>query len=115
MFLRRSSMSSISEESEMDDNDQIDGSLVRNKEYTNGKQNQLSINLNVQNCFGALNTLKEEIREAYEELSTFERQARQKTSSTISIVNQGTMIYESRYRINYEIVLTELKYRASFQ
>ncbi|CAF5196850.1 unnamed protein product, partial [Rotaria magnacalcarata] len=29
-----------------------------------------------------------EIREAYEELSTFERQARQKTSSTISIVNQ---------------------------
>ncbi|CAF2090709.1 unnamed protein product [Rotaria magnacalcarata] len=88
MFLGRSSMSSISEESEMDDNDQIDGSLVRNKEYTNGKQNQLSINLNVQNCFGALNTLKEEIREAYEELSTFERQARQKTSSTISIVNQ---------------------------
>ncbi|CAF4954681.1 unnamed protein product, partial [Rotaria socialis] len=59
MFLRRSSMSSISEESERDDNDQIDDNLVRNKEYINGKQNQLSINLNVQNCLGDLNTLKE--------------------------------------------------------
>ncbi|CAF3615861.1 unnamed protein product [Rotaria socialis] len=88
MFLRRSSMSSISEESERDDNDQIDDNLVRNKEYINGKQNQLSINLNVQNCLGDLNTLKEEIREAYEELSTLERQAQQKTSSTISNVNQ---------------------------
>ncbi|CAF4205707.1 unnamed protein product [Rotaria socialis] len=88
MFLRRSSMSSISEESERDDNDQIDDNLVRNKEYINGKQNQLSINLNVQNCLGDLNTLKEEIREAYEELSTLERQVQQKTSSTISNVNQ---------------------------
>ncbi|CAF3686428.1 unnamed protein product [Rotaria sp. Silwood1] len=90
MYLRRSSMSSISEESEMDDNDQRDENFMLNNKHSNEKQNELSINLNVENCLGDLNTLKEEIREAYEELSTLERQARSKTtlSPIISNINQ---------------------------
>ncbi|CAF0927254.1 unnamed protein product [Rotaria sordida] len=90
MYLRRSSMSSISEESEMDDDDQLDENFTSKNKHINGKKNELSINLHVENCLGDLNTFKEEIREAYEELSTLEQQARNKTntSPTTSNINQ---------------------------
>ncbi|CAF1317681.1 unnamed protein product [Rotaria sp. Silwood1] len=102
MYLRRSSMSSISEESEMDDNDQHDENFMLNNKHSNEKQNELSINLNVENCLGDLNTLKEEIREAYEELSTLERQARSKTtlSPIISNINQGNFLFYFCCKIN---------------
>ncbi|CAF3512516.1 unnamed protein product [Adineta steineri] len=84
MYLRRCSMSSISEESETGDDDQS----IRHDDNIN----QQPIKLNVENCLGDLNVFKEEIREAYEELSTLERQARSKaavvTSPLILNINQ---------------------------
>ncbi|CAF2581775.1 unnamed protein product [Rotaria sp. Silwood2] len=87
MYLRRSSMSSISEESEMDDDDQLSENFMLNNKHVNEKQNALSINLNVKNCLGDLNIFKEEIRDAYEELSTLERQARNKTTISPRMCN----------------------------
>jgi hypothetical protein len=56
MYLRRCSMSSISEESETGDDDQVDEEfMVKN----NKNINQQPINLNVENCLGDLNTFKE--------------------------------------------------------
>lgn len=55
-------MSSISEESEMiddDDDDQNGENVLANNEQIYGKENQLSKNLNVENCLGDLSTLKE--------------------------------------------------------
>ncbi len=52
MYLRRCSMSSISEESEMDEDDEFMG-------HSNQQQNELPNNLNVENCLGDLNNFKE--------------------------------------------------------
>ncbi len=54
MLLRRCSMSSISEESETGDDEEL-------IEHNNQQQDQLSNNLNVENCLGDLNNFKEVI------------------------------------------------------
>ncbi len=59
MYLRRCSMSSISEESETGDDDQHDGESTGDNNNINQQQNQLPINLNVENCLGDLNIFKE--------------------------------------------------------
>ncbi|UJR13716.1 hypothetical protein I4U23_000727 [Adineta vaga] len=79
MYLRRCSMSSISEESETGDDDHLDGENINHIEQPT---KSLPDNLNVENCLGDLNIFKEEIREAYEELSTLERQAKRKAATT---------------------------------
>ncbi|CAF1586818.1 unnamed protein product [Adineta ricciae] len=81
MYLRRCSMSSISEESETGDDDHLDGENTERQTNENQPDKILPSNLNVENCLGDLNVFKEEIREAYEELSTLERQARRKTAA----------------------------------
>ncbi|CAF3540488.1 unnamed protein product [Rotaria socialis] len=98
MYLRRCSMSSISEESETGDDDHLDDEFAvcnddnnNNNNNNNEQENRSSTSLSVENCLGDLNSFKKEIREAYEELSTLERQARIKTStsSTISNIQKG--------------------------
>jgi hypothetical protein len=58
MYLRRCSMSSISEESETGDDDQHDGESTEDNNNINQQKNQLPINLNVENCLGDLNIFK---------------------------------------------------------
>ncbi|CAF3349771.1 unnamed protein product [Rotaria sp. Silwood1] len=90
MYLRRCSMSSISEESETGDDEHLDDEFVicnNNIDNNNEQENHSSTTLSVENCLGDLNSFKEEIREAYEELSTLERQARNKTSTSPTIIN----------------------------
>ncbi|CAF4525645.1 unnamed protein product [Rotaria socialis] len=102
MYLRRCSMSSISEESETGDDDHLDDEFAvcnddnnNNNNNNNEQENRSSTSLSVENCLGDLNSFKKEIREAYEELSTLERQARIKTStsSTISNIQKGKAKY----------------------
>ncbi len=63
MYIRRCSMSSISEESETGDDDHLDDEfIVCNDEKTNhvNEQNgRSSTSLSVDNCLGDLNTFKE--------------------------------------------------------
>ncbi|CAF0945695.1 unnamed protein product [Rotaria sordida] len=96
MYLRRCSMSSISEESETGDDDHMDEEFIicndnnnnNNNNNNNDKQEtRSSTSISVENCLGDLNSFKEEIREAYAELSTLERQARNKTSTSPTIIN----------------------------
>jgi hypothetical protein len=56
MYLRRCSMSSISEESEMGDDDHLDDEFII---HNNNNNDQLPLTLNVENCLGDLNTFKE--------------------------------------------------------
>ncbi|CAF2327208.1 unnamed protein product [Rotaria sp. Silwood2] len=90
MYLHRCSMSSISEESETGDDDLNDDEYVicndNNINNNNEQENHSSTSLSVENCLGDLNTFKEEIREAYQELSTLERQARNKASTSPTII-----------------------------
>lgn len=85
-------MSSISEESETGDDELLDEEFIvcndnnnknnNNNHHYSEEKSQLTTSLSVDNCLGDLNSFKQEIREAYEELSTLEHQARNKTSST---------------------------------
>ncbi len=65
MYIRRCSMSSISEESETGDDDQLDEEFIicnndKNKNnHHNEQKNQSSTSLSVDNCLGDLNSFKE--------------------------------------------------------
>jgi len=65
MYIRRSSMSSISEESEMGDDDQLDDEFIicndnnNNNNHNNEQKPQPSTSLSVDNCLGDLNSFKE--------------------------------------------------------
>ncbi len=65
MYIRRCSMSSISEESETGDDDQLDDEFIIcndnniNNKYNNEKKPQPSTSLSVDNCLGDLNNFKE--------------------------------------------------------
>ncbi|CAF0997561.1 unnamed protein product [Adineta steineri] len=86
MYLRRCSMSSISEESETGDDDLLDEEFVICNDDNNEEKSQSPTNISVENCLGDLNSFKKEIREAYEELSTLERQAQNTTSTSPTIL-----------------------------
>ena len=63
MYLRRCSMSSISEESETGDDDLLDDEFIicndDKSNHTNEQENRSSTNLSVENCLGDLNSFKE--------------------------------------------------------
>lgn len=59
MYLRRSSMSSISEESEISENNQLHVDFVEDNKQTHETENELAINLHAENCLGDLNSFKE--------------------------------------------------------
>ena len=59
MYLRRCSMSSISEESETGDDDHLDGENTERQTNENQPDKPLPSNLNVENCLGDLNVFKE--------------------------------------------------------
>ncbi|CAF0751802.1 unnamed protein product [Adineta ricciae] len=89
MYLRRCSMSSISEESETGDDDLLDEEFVICDDNTNEQTAHSSTNLSVENCLGDLHSFKKEIREAYVELSTLERQAQNTTSASPTMFAMG--------------------------
>ncbi|UJR33521.1 hypothetical protein I4U23_020966 [Adineta vaga] len=82
MYLRRCSMSSISEESETGDDDLLDEEFLICDDNNNEEKSHSPANLSVENCLGDLDCFKKEIREAYEELTTLERQAQNTTSTS---------------------------------
>ena len=58
MYLRRCSMSSISEESETGDDDLLDEEFVICDDNTNEQTTHSSTNLSVENCLGDLHSFK---------------------------------------------------------
>jgi hypothetical protein len=58
MYLRRCSMSSISEESETGDDDHLDDEFII-CDSNNEQEKPSSTNLSVENCLGDLNSFKE--------------------------------------------------------
>ncbi len=62
MYLRRCSMSSISEESELGDDDQLDDEFIicddNDSNHKNEHKNQPTKNMSVENCLGDLNSFK---------------------------------------------------------
>ncbi len=69
MYLRRCSMSSISEESETGDDDHLDEEFIvcndnnnnnnNNNNHNNEQETQVSASLSVENCLGDLNSFNE--------------------------------------------------------